>query len=77
MIGIALVAVAAALVLAPSAYAGARRPRRRYFHRFVGSRGPRSDVGRFVTAPRRSANAPIGAGMQCSIIDQFATVRCA
>jgi phosphodiesterase/alkaline phosphatase D-like protein len=35
------------------------KPGKRYFYRFVGSRGRRSAVGRFTTAPRRNANAAL------------------
>ncbi len=34
-------------------------PGRRYFYRFTGRGGQRSDVGTFVTAPRRSQNAKL------------------
>jgi phosphodiesterase/alkaline phosphatase D-like protein len=38
---------------------GKLKPGKRYFYRFVGSRGRRSDVGRFATAPRRNADATL------------------
>ena len=35
------------------------KPSTRYWFRFVGNHGTRSDVGTFVTAPRRSSNATV------------------
>jgi alkaline phosphatase D len=39
------------------AKAGKLKPGRRYYYRFVGKRGRRSDTGTFRTAPKASANA--------------------